>query len=108
MFVPCANVTVTLSVETVVSLRSVPVGTRMAALSVPLTDVTLPSGAITTTAGDGTTTTGSGTVCVASITMPLELPSEPGVPGAGRVKLAALPAASLMVPPLSDRASAPA
>ena len=44
----------------------------------------------------------------ASIAMDFEAASEPAAPGAGRVKLAALPAASMIVPPLSDRASVPA
>ena len=42
-----------------------------------------------------------------SIVIDLEAPSEPGAPGAGSVRLAALPAASAMPPP-DRRAPAPA
>ena len=43
----------------------------------------------------------------ASIAMSAEWPSEPGEPGAGSVRLAALPAASVMLPP-DRRAPEPA
>ena len=42
-----------------------------------------------------------------SITMEPEPESEATLPGAGSVRLALLPAASRIVAPLSDRASAP-
>ena len=42
-----------------------------------------------------------------AITMLLECESEPADPGSGRARLAGLPAASAIVPPLADRASVP-
>ena len=54
--------------------------------------------------GDDTDTTDGG---AASIPMSLEWPSDPLAPGSGSVRLAALPAASLMPPPSEDSESVP-
>ena len=46
--------------------------------------------------------------CAALISMSFMTPSEPGEPGAGRARLASVPSALRMLPPLRDSAPAPA
>ena len=87
-FVPAPNVTVAVSVEIVkFSGGNMPAGTRMAAPPVPFTDVAVPLGS--------TTRTG---YAVVPTMMSAERASDPGVPGSGSARLAALPPTPATIP----------
>ena len=69
-----------------------------------MTAIVVPARYAPVAFGDETRATSGGAV---SSSMPDVSPSEAPEPGAGSVRLAWLPASSLIVPPLSDRADAP-
>jgi hypothetical protein len=76
------------------------------ALAAALLSVKVATGPLKATPATALKLTGVAviTVAVVPITMFLFAPSDPAAPGAGSVRLAALFAVSLMVPPLSDSA----